>query len=690
MSSIEQPQIDGYRILRVVGHGGMSTVYLAEQASLGRKVALKVMLPEALADEVSRARFENEARTIARLQHPHIVGIHEVGRTADGLPFYSMPYLPRGHLAQRNLRGDQQKVAAILRAMLAALDFAHVRGVVHRDVKAENVLFDENERPMLADFGIALRRGNNPRLTSTGLAVGSTAYMPPEQARGREVDRRADIYSIGVLAWEMLTGRLPFNAGDALSMALKHVQDPIPRLPPVLRHWQGFIDKSLAKQPADRYASAQEMLDALDELERRAGRNFGPVEVPAPTDDDAPVQPARRAGWKPWALALAAVAALAFGAHALRGSRTDTLPASEDVARAQAPAARGEALPAPAADPQTGLSEAAPGADASGIGAYLANAEQQLREGHLLAPANGNAWDSLDAAWRVDATHPQTQMLTARVFDALADLGERSLGDGDLDAARTAFARARTGCASRRRRQCDRAAAQAAGRRPWQAAGHAGRATGSRRRRSPARRHPLAGAGGTTQRGPAGTGRGHGEGEGDRDHQRPRQRRPGGESRRRRAHGEPWRLRTVRRRDLARIRGMRPQRPVWRQARLEDRGQRGLTGGLRVRRGRAGVCRVVEQPRQAPLSPAQRRRTARAGNLAGLRLADPVRGRRLRQAHGQWQGTRPRGRPWLRRCRYPPGARGLTPRPSPLQWRACRLPPPRSARACNACSSPGC
>ena len=443
MSSIEQPQIDGYRILRVVGHGGMSTVYLAEQASLGRKVALKVMLPEALADEVSRARFENEARTIARLQHPHIVGIHEVGRTADGLPFYSMPYLPRGHLAQRNLRGDQQKVAAILRAMLAALDFAHVRGVVHRDVKAENVLFDENERPMLADFGIALRRGNNPRLTSTGLAVGSTAYMPPEQARGREVDRRADIYSIGVLAWEMLTGRLPFNAGDALSMALKHVQDPIPRLPPVLRHWQGFIDKSLAKQPADRYASAQEMLDALDELERRAGRNFGPVEVPAPTDDDAPAQPARRAGWKPWALAAAAVAALAFGAHALRGSRTDTLPASEDVARAQAPAARGEALPAPAADPQTGLSEAAPGADASGIGAYLANAEQQLREGHLLAPANGNAWDSLDAAWRVDATHPQTQMLTARVFDALADLGERSLGDGDLDAARTAFARAR-------------------------------------------------------------------------------------------------------------------------------------------------------------------------------------------------------------------------------------------------------
>jgi serine/threonine protein kinase len=111
------PSIPGYRILRIIGHGGMSTVYLAEQQSLGRKVALKVMLADVLADEVSRARFENEARIIARLEHPNIVGIFEVGRTADGLPFYSMPYLSRGHLAQRRLAGDQPKVATILRSL---------------------------------------------------------------------------------------------------------------------------------------------------------------------------------------------------------------------------------------------------------------------------------------------------------------------------------------------------------------------------------------------------------------------------------------------------------------------------------------------------------------------------------------------------------------------------------------------
>ena len=213
------PEIPGYRLSHEIGQGGMSTVWLGTQLSLGREVAIKVMLPDALADEVSRRRFENEARTIARLEHPHIVGIHEVGRTADGLPWYSMPHLPRGHAGQRDFRGDEARVREILHALLSALAFAHARGVIHRDVKAENVLFDEANRPLLADFGIALRRGHGTRVTMTGLAVGSTAYMAPEQARGQQVDPRADLYSVGVLAWEMLCGELPYKADDALAMA---------------------------------------------------------------------------------------------------------------------------------------------------------------------------------------------------------------------------------------------------------------------------------------------------------------------------------------------------------------------------------------------------------------------------------------------------------------------------------------
>jgi tRNA A-37 threonylcarbamoyl transferase component Bud32 len=428
------PSIDGYRILRVIGHGGMSTVYLAEQASLDRKVALKVMLADALADEVSRARFENEARTIARLEHPNIVGIYEVGRTGDGLPFYSMPYLSRGHLAQRRLAGDQPKVAAILRSLLDALDYAHVRGVVHRDVKAENVLFDDADRPMLADFGIALRRGSNPRLTSAGLAVGSTAYMPPEQARGQDVDRRADLYSIGVLTWEMLVGQLPYNAGDALTMALKHVQEPVPRLPAALKHWQPLIDKAMAKQPDQRYASADDMLQALDALERRSGRAFTAVEVPAAARE--PEAAARRPRWLLAGIGAIAALALAAGYLSMRES-TSQPPAGTP----SADAAGATGLPVPAEGAVTGLGDPLAAAGGS-VAAFVANAEQQLRNGALLSPANANAWDSIEAAWRTNPTDPDTLRLTAELFDALGNAAERALLGGDTAGARAAFHRA--------------------------------------------------------------------------------------------------------------------------------------------------------------------------------------------------------------------------------------------------------
>ncbi len=447
MATQDFPTINGYTLLRVIGQGGMSTVYLGEQKSLGRKVALKVMLADALTDEVSRARFENEARTIARLEHPHIVGIHEVGRSNDGQPFYSMSWLPRGHLGQRKLVGEQAKVAAILRALLGALDYAHVRGVVHRDVKAENVLFDEGDRPMLADFGIAQQRGSNPRLTSERVAVGSTAYMAPEQARGKEVDRRADLYSIGVLTWEMLTGQLPYNAGDALSMAVKHAQEPVPRLPSSLKHWQPLIDRAMAKKPEDRYASANDMLAALDAIEQRAGKGFGTVNVgsiPTPTasTEEAPTRAGKGRGI---VLAFGVLAVLAagayFGLQSWREAQTTTTPTPP-----AAHAAPTTAAPAVAQAPDTSAvaASAVDSLPSQGIGAYLANADQQLRDGQLLLPANANAWDSLDAAWRINPTNPIVQHLTAQLFDALSALSENALRSGDLAAARVAFEHART------------------------------------------------------------------------------------------------------------------------------------------------------------------------------------------------------------------------------------------------------
>ncbi|MBD8527349.1 bifunctional serine/threonine-protein kinase/formylglycine-generating enzyme family protein [Pseudomarimonas arenosa] len=261
------PDIPGYRVLRLIGRGGMSYVYLGVQKSLDRQVAIKVIAPEALKDEISKLRFEKEARTIARLQHPCIVGIYEVGRTEHGLLFYVLPYLARGHLGQRNFRDNEARIIEVLRSLLWALDYAHGRGVVHRDVKSENVLFDNADRPLLTDFGIAINRKDRSRVTGRGFAVGSGAHMPPEQARGEPVDGRADLYSLGVLTFEMLTGRLPYQNADPLGLALMHATDPVPRLPAERKHWQILVDRAMAKLPGERFADAQEMMAALDKVE---------------------------------------------------------------------------------------------------------------------------------------------------------------------------------------------------------------------------------------------------------------------------------------------------------------------------------------------------------------------------------------------------------------------------------------
>ena len=265
--AMQFPHIPGYRFEQRLGQGGMASVYLATQESLDRPVGIKVMEREALQDETSKQRFEHEARTIARLSHPGIVGIHEVGRTADGQMYYVMPYLPNGDLSKRDLRNDETQIMDVLRTLLSALDYAHARGIVHRDVKEENVLFDVNDRPLLTDFGIALSKTDPSRITTAGNSVGSSGYMAPEQARGEVVDGRADLYSVGVLTFALLTGNLPFRAHDALALALMHAQDAVPRLPPDKRHWQGFIDRAMAKSPAQRFENARQMLQGLERID---------------------------------------------------------------------------------------------------------------------------------------------------------------------------------------------------------------------------------------------------------------------------------------------------------------------------------------------------------------------------------------------------------------------------------------
>jgi serine/threonine protein kinase len=260
------PRIAGYEITQRLGRGGMADVYLGTQLSLSRPVAIKVLSGERTRSETV-TRFEHEARTIARLDHPYIVSIFDVGRTADGRLYYTMPYLPRGDLAARDLHGNEAEIATIVRALCRALAYAHELGIVHRDVKPENVLFDHLDRPLLADFGIALTTHETMRVTREGSTIGSSGYMSPEQARGFAIDGRADLYSLGVVTYEMLSGDLPFHGPDTLSMALAHVEQPIPRLPLEHRRWQSFIDKAMAKDSAERFQSAAQMEAALDVIE---------------------------------------------------------------------------------------------------------------------------------------------------------------------------------------------------------------------------------------------------------------------------------------------------------------------------------------------------------------------------------------------------------------------------------------
>jgi serine/threonine-protein kinase PpkA len=253
--------IPGYKIERLIGRGGMAAVYLAIQESLNRPVALKVMLPGfADAPELSD-RFLNEGRIIAALNHPNIITIHDIGIADDG-HYISMEYVDGGDLRQRIVDGvTPEATLALLEVMGGCLHFAHQRHIVHRDVKPANILFRKGGTPLLTDFGIAKHLKEGIERTVTGTVMGSPHYLSPEQARGEPVDGRSDLYSLGVILFEMLTGEKPFRGETDVSIIFQHLQQPVPRLPAELERFQPLLDRMLAKQPAGRFEDAKAMLE---------------------------------------------------------------------------------------------------------------------------------------------------------------------------------------------------------------------------------------------------------------------------------------------------------------------------------------------------------------------------------------------------------------------------------------------
>ena len=259
-----------YRIIEPLGRGGMAAVYKAFEAGLDRYVALKVLPAHFLHDPDFAERFKREAKVIAKLEHPNIVPIFSFG-VEEEIPWMAMRLIAGGSvsdLLKKTHRGlARERVVSILRGVASALVYAHGRGVLHRDVKPQNILIDEADHVYLADFGIAKMVEGSVALTKSGMITGTPQYMSPEQARAEGVDAHTDTYALGIVAYELLTGRLPFTADTPVAVLMKHVMDPIPLVSPdeVSEPLMRTVLKALAKQPGDRWETPVAFTDALAE-----------------------------------------------------------------------------------------------------------------------------------------------------------------------------------------------------------------------------------------------------------------------------------------------------------------------------------------------------------------------------------------------------------------------------------------
>jgi serine/threonine protein kinase len=268
-----------YEIKAEIGRGGMATVYHAYDPRFEREVALKVLPSAMLHDPQFRTRFEREAKTIAMLEHPAIVPVYDFGEE-QGQPYFVMRYMTGGSLTDRMKKGPMpiQDVVHLFDRLSPALDEAHSKGIIHRDLKPGNILFDQYGEPYVSDFGIAKIASTQTNVTGSAI-MGTPAYMSPEQAQGEGIDGRSDIYGLGVILFELLTGTQPYHGDTPMSVVVKHITDPIPHildikpdLPPAI---EAVIEKAMAKNREERYATVKDLTHALDLVARGETQDLG-------------------------------------------------------------------------------------------------------------------------------------------------------------------------------------------------------------------------------------------------------------------------------------------------------------------------------------------------------------------------------------------------------------------------------
>ncbi|MCE5237171.1 serine/threonine protein kinase [bacterium] len=314
--------IGGFEIVREIGRGGMGVVYEARQTSPRRNVALKVLPPELAHVPQVAARFADEANRVAVLEgHPSIVTVYAAGED-KGIPYFAMQLLPGADLEQHLRREGRlclDQAAEIVAQVAEALDFAHQRGVVHRDVKPANIMFDSQGRPLVTDFGIAKAR-EEYRLTQTGMTIGTPEYASPEQIKGNPLDGRSDLYSLGVVLYQAVCGQMPFTATTPMAYAVKHVSEPplppssaVGDIPPALEQ---VIMRCLAKEPHERFSSGRELAAVLRGL-RLPHVKCGAAPLPGTTYVTPRPLPPQSVGPSPSRMSGAVIALVVIGALAL-------------------------------------------------------------------------------------------------------------------------------------------------------------------------------------------------------------------------------------------------------------------------------------------------------------------------------------------------------------------------------------
>ena len=305
-------EVSGFKIKHTIGQGGMGTVYLATQESLERDVCLKTMNSARSESTEFFERFLNEGRIVAGLRHPHIITIYDIGASGDAV-YIAMEYVEGGDLKKRlHTPLAASEALDIVIRIGSALDLAHQSGIIHRDVKPANILFRANGAPLLSDFGIAKQVQIDAELTSTGTILGSPFYMSPEQSEGLEVDGRTDLYSLGIIFYEMLTGERPYVADSPIKIIMQHMQKPVPSFGPDLARFQPLLDRLICKDRSGRFPDAEAMVDyVLDVYEQESKAGAGTAAMAKSAPDTA-----RGGGWlnkRTIALGLGGVLSLSVG-----------------------------------------------------------------------------------------------------------------------------------------------------------------------------------------------------------------------------------------------------------------------------------------------------------------------------------------------------------------------------------------